>query len=134
MDREGILAEHVAGARPGFAVLRLSGPLEMENVPVFLKVVRAEKAPALILDFSGVTYLDSAGVGALVQSLVGMRNESRRLALVNPNSRVRSVLEVTRVESLFVIAPTVAEAEAQLGGAGSVASERLPFGRERGHT
>ncbi len=115
MTRESMHCERLTGSRPGTVTLRLTGPLEMETVPSFLKVVRAENSPAVILDLTAVSYLDSAGVGALVQMLVGIQKSKRKMALVNPNGRVRAVLEVTRVETQFLIAPTVEEAEAKLG-------------------
>ena len=40
----------------------------MENVSPFLNAVRRENAPTMILDFSGVPYLDSSGLGSLVSA------------------------------------------------------------------
>ena len=49
-------------------VLSLRGPLTMENVTPFLNAVRRENAPTVILDLSGVPYLDSSGLGSLVSA------------------------------------------------------------------
>ncbi len=99
------------GARSGERILRLSGFLDLMSVPAFLDVLRAEKGPAVIIDFSGVGMVDSAGVGALIQSYVSFRNAKRKLALVGLSRRVLEVLEITRVRSLLPIFPTEAEAE-----------------------
>ncbi len=115
MSAECLSIERRAGAAPGVCILMLRGPLQMETVPYFLKTVRAEKAPVIILDMTAVTYMDSAGIGALVQTLISLRTAKRRLALAGPNARVRSVMEVTRVESQFQIASTAAEAETLVG-------------------
>ena len=104
-----------AGAKPGTAVFELHGPLQMETVPQFLKLVRAEKAPVMILDLSDVGYLDSSGIGALVQTLVDLNAAKRKLALAGLNARVQSVMEVTRVATQFKTASTASEAEALVG-------------------
>jgi len=106
--------EAKAGGRDGQRVLRITGALALDTVPEFLKLVRAESAPVMILDFSAVSYIDSAGVGALVQSFAAFKKSNRRLALSGVNERVRAVLEITRVQSLFPSFPTVAEAEQNL--------------------
>ncbi|HEX8894006.1 MAG TPA: STAS domain-containing protein, partial [Terriglobales bacterium] len=47
-------------------VTRLTGKLSLETVHEFLCMMRPEPASYLVLDMSGVSFLDSAGVGALV--------------------------------------------------------------------
>ena len=48
-------------------VTRLTGKLSLETVHEFLCMMRPEPASYLVLDMSGVSFLDSAGVGALVR-------------------------------------------------------------------
>ncbi len=103
------------GKHPGQRIVQLRGNLSLQTVPSFLKVVRAESAPAMIVDFSGVSILDSAGVGALIQTHVACTRNQRRLALAGLSQRIESVLEVTRVRTLFPIYASVTEAEAQFG-------------------
>ena len=103
------------GARPGQRVLRLIGALSLQTVPDFLKVVRAETSPVLIIEFSGVAFVDSAGVGALLQTIASMNKSNRRLGLAHVSQRIVAVLEITRVVSLFQIFPSLADAEAALG-------------------
>ena len=85
------------GSRAGQRVLRLIGALSLQTVPDFLKVVRAETAPTLIVEFSGVTIVDSAGVGSLLQTVASMNKAQRKLGLANVSQRTRAVLEITRV-------------------------------------
>lgn len=106
--------ESVQGGHGGQRVLRMTGSLALDTVPAFLKMVRAESEPVVILDFSGVSYIDSAGVGSLVQTFAAFKKANRRLALSGVNERVRAVLEITRVQTLFPSFPTVAEAEQNL--------------------
>jgi anti-sigma B factor antagonist len=110
----GLQLEAAAGGRDGQRVIRMTGSLALDTVPEFLKVIRAESAPVMILDFSSVSYIDSAGVGSLVQTFAAFKKTNRRMALTGVNERVRAVLEITRVQSLFPSFPTVAEAEQYL--------------------
>jgi len=111
MSEKFFAVESRAGARPGQRVLRVAGRVDLETVPRFLQALRSEQAPAIILDLSGVSYVDSGGVGALVQTYSSFRKTDRRLALVALNPRVQAVLELTRLHKIFAVFPTVAEAE-----------------------
>lgn len=102
------------GARPGQRILRLIGALSLQTVPDFLKVARAETSPVLIIEFSGVSFVDSAGVGALLQTMASMNKTNRRLGLAAIGQRTLAVLEITRVIGLFNVFPTAAEAEEKL--------------------
>lgn len=102
------------GARQGQRVLTPGGPLDMACVPDFLRAVREEPAPVVILDFSNVSYIDSSGVGALLQLLSGLQRAKRKLALASVSQRVMAVLEMTRVKGLFNIFASVEEAQHNL--------------------
>jgi anti-anti-sigma factor len=102
------------GARSGQRVLRLLGALSLQTVPDFLKVVRAETSPVLIVEFTDVIIVDSAGVGALLQTMASMNKAKRKLGLAGLGQRTLAVLEITRVLNLFHVFPTVAEAEEKL--------------------
>jgi anti-sigma B factor antagonist len=79
------------GAREGTRILHLNGPLDMETTLEFQRVVRAESSPVLIVDFGGVPYMDSAGIGAIVGAYVSARKAQRRIALTGMNERLASV-------------------------------------------
>src|SRR5438105_9204106 len=91
-------------------VLSLRGPLTMENVSPFLNAVRRESAPTMILDFSGVPYLDSSGLGSLVSAYTSCQKAGRRVALTGVNKRVMKVFEITKVEEIFLMFPTLSDA------------------------
>src|SRR5215813_2761155 len=104
--------EDANGSREGVSILRLSGPLILTNVFGFQSKVRASTTRALILDFTNVPLIDSAGIGALVGAYVTRQKDGRSLGLVGVNQRVRQALEVTRVENFFRFFSSVSEAEA----------------------
>jgi anti-sigma B factor antagonist len=100
-------------------VLSLHGPLTMENVQPFMNAVRRESAPTMILDFTGVPYLDSSGLGSLVSAYTSCQKSGRRVALTGVNQRVLRVFEITKVEPIFLMFPTVSDALEALANAGT---------------
>ena len=100
-------------------VLSFHGPLTMDNVPPFLNAVRREGAPTMILDFSDVPYLDSSGLGSLVSAYTSCAKAGRRVALTGVNSRVRKVFEITKVEQVFLMFPTLGDALEAFTNAGT---------------
>src|ERR1700730_5578242 len=100
-------------------VLSLHGPLTMENVSPFMNAVRREDAPTMILDFTGVPYLDSSGLGSLVSAYTSCQKSGRRVALTGVNQRVLKVFEITKVEPIFLMFPTVSDALEALTNAGT---------------
>jgi len=104
---DGILTiEDLPGSGEGQRTLRLNGPLVLTNFFEFQRMVREDKSTALTLDLSGVPYVDSAGIGALVGAYVNRDKDGRKLLLVGVSSRVRTALKVTKVEQFFIFAET----------------------------
>jgi len=100
-------------------VLSLRGPLTMENISPFMNAVRREDAPTMILDFTNVPYLDSSGLGSLVSACTSFAKSGRRLALTGVNKRVQKVFEITKVEQIFLMFPTLDDALEAFTNAGS---------------
>jgi anti-sigma B factor antagonist len=55
----------------------------------------------LLIDLSGVSYVDSAGLGELVQTYVTAKNRGGRLRLLNPTKRLNDLLVVTKLLTVF---------------------------------
>jgi anti-anti-sigma factor len=99
-------------------VLALRGPLTAVNGPTFQNAMRREDpAHTIILDLSEVPYVDSAGLGLLVSAFVSRQKSGRRMVLSGINPRVQKLLEITRVQDLFLIFSSPEEAVAALHGA-----------------
>ena len=91
-------------------VMRLDGKLSLETVHNFIQTLRAEPAVHLILDMSAVSFLDSAGVGALVQIFVHRRNQGQTFALTGLTKQGSAVIQVAGLTKLLPIYGTVADA------------------------
>jgi len=102
------------GSTPEMGVLQISGKLSSDSVPEFLKTLRAQSCKTLLLDMGEMSYVDSSGVGALVQQFSAMKKQGRSLVLVRPHSRVVAVLQITKVLSLFPRFESIEAAEAQM--------------------
>jgi anti-sigma B factor antagonist len=93
-------------------ILCLKGPLTISNVFDFQARLRFNNSPALILDLTGVPYVDSAGIGALVGACVSQQRTGRSLALAGVSERLHNALRITQVESLFQLFDSLPAAEA----------------------
>lgn len=114
MERDSPLKlEHAEGARPGTQIVRLSGPLTLANIFDFQREMRAGELPSVrILDLSQVPYMDSAGLGAVVNCHTHSQNRGARLIVAGTSERVFALFRSTRIDSVLTMAPSVAEAEA----------------------
>ena len=110
MPQEPLHIEDITGAPHEYRVLRLRGPVTISNFFQFQSLVRGNTSRKLILDLSGVPYIDSAGIGALVGAYVNHQKDGRSLALVGVTQRVRDAMQVTRVEQFFRFYDTEAAA------------------------
>ena len=93
-------------------VMRLDGKLSLETVHNFVQTLRPEPAAHLILDMSGVSFLDSAGVGALVQLFVHRRSKGQTFTLTGLTKQGNAVIQVAGLTKLLPIYGTVADAQA----------------------
>jgi len=114
MPHEAIKVREVEGSKDGHRILKLGGALTLESLFPFQEAVRAQKAPVLILDLIDVTFVDSAGVGALVGACVSYQKDGRKLALVGVNERVKASLSILSLAKFFPQYPSVEAAESAL--------------------
>jgi anti-anti-sigma factor len=91
----------------GSAVTRLDGQLSLETVNSFIQTMRQEPAQHLALDMSGVTFLDSSGVGALVSLFVTRKHTGKTLVLANLTKQAIAVLQVSGLLKLIPAYPSV---------------------------
>jgi anti-sigma B factor antagonist len=97
-----------------YIAVYLRGEIDLHRTPDLhrrLIEVCLEKPTRLILDLSGVEYVDSSGVGTLVDIYRRVDAAKGTLVLVSPTARVYGVLEITRLDKFFTIADTFEQAK-----------------------
>lgn len=99
------------GAKDGVLIVALDGPLLLGNMFDFQSALRDLKPPCLILDLSNVPYMDSAGLGVLMNYYVSAQNNHRELLVVGVNERIQALLEMTKVDKILRLYPSLEAAE-----------------------
>jgi anti-anti-sigma factor len=100
--------------RPGVMVMKVIGPLTLRNMFEFQSELANNKPPMMVFDLSGVPYMDSAGIGVLINYYVAAEKNGRRMALAGANERVVALLVLTKVQALLKSYATVEEAVAHV--------------------
>jgi anti-anti-sigma factor len=114
MSLENLQIVSSAGNREGLRILQLRGCLNIHTVFAFQDALKKETSPAIILDFSAVPYIDSAGLGALVAAHISSQKAMRKLVFAQMNTQVKALVEMTHVDQLLKAYPTIKDAEAGL--------------------
>jgi len=95
--------------RDNCQLLRLAGLLDAFSEPTFRKVLDkcVEEGPFnIILDLSQIDFIDSSGIGALVQIAKKIQNSGGSLQLIT-NPRVMQTVKMVRLEQFFKLQPSV---------------------------
>jgi anti-sigma B factor antagonist len=95
-------------------IIDVSGDIDLSNSPEVRKVLLHEvgdhRKPRVVLNLSGVGYMDSSGVASLVESLKASRDIGSRFILVGLSGPAREVLHLSRLERVLEIYETEVEA------------------------
>ena len=59
----------------------------------------------ILLNLGEVSYIDSAGLGELVAAYAAVQKATGELKLVQPNARVRDLIQITRLYTVFDVQP-----------------------------
>jgi anti-sigma B factor antagonist len=114
MSTEALTLESVPGQAAGSRILRLTGPLVISGLFEFQSALRHDPPAALILDLTAVPYMDSAGMGAIINYFVSCQRGGRKLIVVGVNGRLLELFKMTKVDALLTIVDTVDAAEKAL--------------------
>jgi len=97
----------------GITVVTVDGQLIVANRQELKQVVSDALDGGdrkFLLDFGSTAYIDSSGLGALVSINKKVREAGGELRLSGLNEDLRSLFELTKLDTLFVIADTAPEA------------------------
>ena len=110
-----MLAVHVEFAQDGYVICRPVGELDSFTVSQFRQALAEMASPGcLLIDLSGVPFVDSAGLGALIGGIRRSRELGGQVAVACSRPNLVRLLHSTGFDRIVTVADTVAEAAAAL--------------------
>jgi anti-sigma B factor antagonist len=100
--------------REGTMVLKLVGPLTLSTMFGFQNEFRLMTPQVLVLHCSEIPYMDSAGLGLLMNHHVSGQDHGRKLLLAGVNERIAELFKMTKVDGVLSRFSSVAAAEESL--------------------
>src|SRR5215470_9687114 len=100
-------------------VLSLEGDIDLHVSPVVMESLNAmikKKPQRMVIDLSGVTYIDSAGIAALILAMQEVEAYGGEFFLSGLQETLRSIFETSRLDRTFRIFP---DADAALAASGA---------------
>jgi len=108
------LRSHTSRIEPDIVVVQLSGNVtlltENQIADPFVNELLDQNERKLVLDLSGVEHMDSSGVQLMVQCSTAVKKAGGELRLAAANARVARLFQITRLDSILPLYPTVSSA------------------------
>lgn len=90
----------------GISIIDATGDFDLANAPkvrsAFDELIN-KKVPLVIMNFSGVKYIDSSGLATVIDAMQRTKKYQGKLALCGMNQVVKNVLEIARLDKVFAI-------------------------------
>ena len=95
----------------GITIAALSGDVDLQSSPEVRKILIecVDQGKSLVVDLSGVGYIDSSGVASLVESFQRSRKHGHGFVLVAVSEGALRVLKLARLDKVFTICDTLEE-------------------------
>jgi len=90
----------------GVAVVDIVGEVTAASEPALMSAYEKASAPGtrvLVLNFTGLQYMNSGGIGMLVTMLVRANRHKQRLAAYGLSAHYRQIFELTRLDEAITI-------------------------------
>ena len=101
---------------PGITHVQVIGRLTLGREAQRLESLTADLAQKgvskVILDLSGVEYIDSSGIGIVMLSSGRLKQAGSRMVVVVPEGRVLQLLKMAGLDALLIISDSVEKAAA----------------------
>lgn len=100
--------------QPDIVVLEMTGRITMGNdcrqVEWTTKKLVAENQKKVIFDLTGVTHIDSTGIGIIVMVAGQMKKAGGELRVAGANQHIEQLLKMTNVDQIVRLHPTTVAA------------------------
>lgn len=84
--------------------LTVAGEIDAHSAPLIAEAISAAPDERLVIDLSGVEFVDSSGLRVLIEAHQQRDGNGRTMVLSNPSPVVRRLFEIAGVESYLDIA------------------------------
>jgi anti-sigma B factor antagonist len=74
-----------------------------EKFAAVMDELLSEAGTNVLVNFSGINYVDSTGIGELVGYLNKFVEKNRQLKILKPHERVLKLLQITKLDTMFEI-------------------------------
>jgi anti-sigma B factor antagonist len=91
-------------------IVRVSGKITFEHCPGLqsrLDSALEEGVRDIVIDFAGVPFMDSSGIGEVLRLYKIVRDRHGELVLINPNQKLRNLFAMYRFERFIKIRDSV---------------------------
>jgi anti-sigma B factor antagonist len=112
MLQDPLTVEVLPGKSEGTRIVRLNGPITLQNFFALQSELKKEHPPVTIFDLSGVPYMDSAGMGIIINYYVSAQRRGQKVIAAGANYRVLELFKLTKVDNLIPLVETLEQAEA----------------------
>lgn len=106
------LAINISTSNPGPLLLSLRGVVDLQTRDELIEAAHdaLQKSPeGLVFDMTEVEFLESTGIGALIQISRDVADVGAHFRVQNPSKQVLRVLEITGLATAWGLTPDAAE-------------------------
>jgi anti-sigma B factor antagonist len=99
--------------QPQTGILALEGEIDLHRSPQIketLEPLIAQKVKRILVDLSGVTYIDSSGLAVMIETLQRIQAYGGKFAMFGLRESVRGIFQIARLDQIFSIFPDEAAA------------------------
>ena len=89
---------------------KLMGMPETEELQSEIKAMLGQKIKKVVLDLSGVSWVNSLGIGAIMSAHTTMVNKEGKLCLAKVSDKVHNILIITQLQKIFCTFESLDEA------------------------
>jgi anti-sigma B factor antagonist len=114
--------------KEGFHIVTPVGELDVYTVPLFRKVIlklEGERRHDIILDLTSLSFVDSSGLGSLIETYQKSQSVNGELAFVIDNPRLLKILKLVDLDRVFKVYPNLGRALQSVGISGGYVDEEF---------
>ena len=91
---------------------KMAGTCDAENLHDKVKSLLEKKTNHIVLNMKNVNWIGSLCIGALMREIISARQKEGDVYLASPSQKVLRLLQITKLEAVINIFPTVEDAVA----------------------